>query len=164
MYGGGEVQKDLIPLSTLHMMTSSHSLFLPTMLDSNEESSSCKAKGTYGVKYNGEKTDLQLQSQSFITLLFIFHIKHIFVIISESLVSLLLCLVKKCPAVCNVSHFVVLLGAYGATLSTSGKTGNLSTSGFVCLLSFIPLTSCFALQIRNCYCFSRNMKETMSVC
>uniref|UniRef100_A0A671V9A0 URB1 ribosome biogenesis homolog n=1 Tax=Sparus aurata TaxID=8175 RepID=A0A671V9A0_SPAAU len=96
MYGGSEVQKDLIPLSTLHMMTSSHSLFLPTMLDSNEESSSCQAK--------------------------------------ESLVSLLLCLVKKCPAVCNISHFVVLLGAYGATLSTSGKTGNLSTSGFVSFL------------------------------
>lgn len=56
-----------------------------------------------------------------------FYIEHIFYIISESLVSLLLCLVKKCPAVCNISHFVVLLGAYGATLSTSGKTGNLST-------------------------------------
>ncbi|KAM8769351.1 nucleolar pre-ribosomal-associated protein 1 isoform 2-T2 [Acanthopagrus schlegelii] len=83
MYGGSEVQKDLIPLSTLHMMTSSHSLFLPTMLDSNGESSSCQAK--------------------------------------ESLVSLLLCLVKKCPAVCNISHFVVLLGAYGATLSTSDQ-------------------------------------------
>lgn len=93
-----------------------------------------------------------------------FYIEHIFYIISESLVSLLLCLVKKCPAVCNISHFVVLLGAYGATLSTSGKTGNLSTSGFVCLLSFIPLTSCFVLQTRSCYCFFRNTKETMSVC
>lgn len=45
MYDGGEVQKDLIPLSTLHMMTSSHSQFLPTMLDSSEELSSCQAKG-----------------------------------------------------------------------------------------------------------------------
>ncbi len=42
-YGSSEVQRDLIPLSTLHMMTSSHSLFLPTMLD--EEASSSQAKG-----------------------------------------------------------------------------------------------------------------------
>ncbi|KAM7399033.1 hypothetical protein PAMP_018327 [Pampus punctatissimus] len=82
-HGDGEVQKDLIPLSTLHMMASSHSLFLPTMLDSNEEPSRCKAK--------------------------------------EALVSLLLFLVKKCPTVCNINHFVVLLGAYGATLSTSDQ-------------------------------------------
>ncbi|XP_029373047.1 nucleolar pre-ribosomal-associated protein 1 [Echeneis naucrates] len=78
MYGSGEVQKDLIPLSTLHMMTSSHSLFLPTILE--------EEPGRYQSK--------------------------------EALVSLLLCLVKKCPSVCNTSHFVVLLGAYGATLST----------------------------------------------
>ncbi|XP_035536073.1 nucleolar pre-ribosomal-associated protein 1 [Morone saxatilis] len=83
MYGSSEVQKDLIPLSTLHMMTSSHSLFLPTMLDSDEEPSRCQTK--------------------------------------EALVSLLLCLVKKCPAVCNINHFVVLLGAYGVTLSTSDQ-------------------------------------------
>ncbi|TDH14693.1 hypothetical protein EPR50_G00022920 [Perca flavescens] len=83
MYGSSEVQKDLIPLSTLHMMTSSHSLFLPTMLDSDEEPSGCQAK--------------------------------------EALVSLLLCLVKKCPTICNSSHFVVLLGAYGVTLSTSDQ-------------------------------------------
>ncbi|CAM9342472.1 unnamed protein product [Lampetra planeri] len=44
MYGGAEIQKDLIPLSTLHTMTSSHSLFLPTMLDSDEERSKCEAK------------------------------------------------------------------------------------------------------------------------
>lgn len=55
MYGSSEVQKDLIPLSTLHMMTSSHSLFLPTMLDSDEEPSRCQAKGTYGAEQNGEK-------------------------------------------------------------------------------------------------------------
>ncbi|XP_059187700.1 nucleolar pre-ribosomal-associated protein 1 isoform X2 [Centropristis striata] len=83
MYSSSEVQKDLIPLSTLHMMTSSHSLFLPTMLDSDEEPSRCQSK--------------------------------------EALVSLLLRLVKKCPTVCNNSHFVVLLGAYGATLSTSDQ-------------------------------------------
>lgn len=45
MYGSSEVQKDLIPLATLHMMTSSHSQFLPTMLDFSEESTSCQAKG-----------------------------------------------------------------------------------------------------------------------
>uniref|UniRef100_A0A3B3CZ91 URB1 ribosome biogenesis homolog n=1 Tax=Oryzias melastigma TaxID=30732 RepID=A0A3B3CZ91_ORYME len=70
MYAEEKVQKDFIPLSTLHLMISSHSQFLPTML---------------------------------------------------ALVSLLLCVVKKCPKVCNISHFVVLLGAYGATLSTSQK-------------------------------------------
>ncbi|XP_034557046.1 nucleolar pre-ribosomal-associated protein 1 [Notolabrus celidotus] len=84
MYFGSEVQKDLIPLSMLHMMSSSHSLFLPTMLNSEEEPSSCQAK--------------------------------------DALVSLLLCLVKKCPTVCNINHFVVLLGAYGVTLSTSDQT------------------------------------------
>ncbi|XP_044210403.1 nucleolar pre-ribosomal-associated protein 1 isoform X1 [Thunnus albacares] len=83
MHGDSEIQKDLIPLSTLHMMASSHSLFLPTMLDSDDEPDRCKAK--------------------------------------EALVSLLLCLVKKCPTVCNINHFVVLLGAYGATLSTSDQ-------------------------------------------
>ncbi|CAG6000164.1 unnamed protein product [Menidia menidia] len=37
------------------------------------------------------------------------------------LVSLLLCLVKKCPEVCSVGHFVVLLGAYGATMCASDQ-------------------------------------------
>ncbi|KAI3354092.1 hypothetical protein L3Q82_018642 [Scortum barcoo] len=83
MYCSCEAQKDLIPLSTLHMMTSSHSLFLPTMLDPDEDPNRCQAK--------------------------------------EALVSLLLCLVKKCPTVCNVNHFVVLLGAYGVTLSTTDQ-------------------------------------------
>ncbi|XP_041850678.1 nucleolar pre-ribosomal-associated protein 1 [Melanotaenia boesemani] len=83
VYGSKEVQKDLIPLSTLHMMVTSHSQFLPSMLDSNDEPSRGRTK--------------------------------------EALVSLLFCLVKKCPAVCNVNHFVVLLGAYGATLSTSDQ-------------------------------------------
>lgn len=52
--------------------------------------------------------------------------------IPEALVSLLLCLVKKCPSVCNINHFVVLLGAYGATLSTTGKAMYLGVC--VCLL------------------------------
>lgn len=42
-------------------------------------------------------------------------------VLAEALVSLLLCLVKKCPTVCNDNHFVVLLGAYGVTLSSTGK-------------------------------------------
>ncbi|KAM4590476.1 nucleolar pre-ribosomal-associated protein 1 [Fundulus diaphanus] len=83
MYGSTDSQKDLIPLSTLHMMSTSHSQFLPTMLDASEEPNACQAK--------------------------------------EALVSLLLCLVKKCPKVCNVNHFVVLLAAYGATLSTADQ-------------------------------------------
>ncbi|XP_056297460.1 nucleolar pre-ribosomal-associated protein 1 isoform X2 [Pseudoliparis swirei] len=83
MYGSSEVHKDLIPLSTLHMMTSSHSLFLPTMLGCDEEPSRCQTK--------------------------------------EALVSLLLCLVKKSPTVCSMNHLVVLLGAYGVTLSASDQ-------------------------------------------
>ncbi|XP_071780840.2 nucleolar pre-ribosomal-associated protein 1 [Centroberyx gerrardi] len=83
LYGGSDIPKDLLPLSTMHMMMSSHSLFLPTMLDSDHEPTGFQAK--------------------------------------EALVSLLLCLVKKCPTVCNINHFVVLLGAYGATLSTSDQ-------------------------------------------
>ncbi|CAN9511010.1 unnamed protein product [Ophioblennius macclurei] len=83
MYADGDAKKDLIPLSTLHMMTSSHSLFLPTMLDADEDAAKCQAK--------------------------------------EELVSLLFSLVKKCPAVCNTNHFVILLGAYGASLSTTDQ-------------------------------------------
>uniref|UniRef100_H3C620 URB1 ribosome biogenesis homolog n=1 Tax=Tetraodon nigroviridis TaxID=99883 RepID=H3C620_TETNG len=79
IYTDSEDHKDLVSLSTIHMMASTHSLFLPTMLDSAEEP-----------KYSSK----------------------------DALVSLLLCLVKKCPAVCTSNHFVVLLGAYGVTLST----------------------------------------------
>lgn len=129
-----------MPLSTLHMMTSSHSLFLPTMLDSDEEPSRCQAKGMEtGGKHSF--TNLKPRVSLVISLLFIIDHKHTyFVIISEALVSLLLCLVKKCPTVCNVNHFVVLLGAYGATLSTTGKRGNLGI--FVSCLSF-PLHAVF---------------------
>lgn len=71
MYSSSEVQKELIPLSTLHMMISSHSLFLPTMLDSNEELSMCQAKGMYGVEYNGG-TNMELHTSGFILRLIIF--------------------------------------------------------------------------------------------
>ncbi|XP_038829651.1 nucleolar pre-ribosomal-associated protein 1 [Salvelinus namaycush] len=83
MYGG-EGPKDLVPLPTIHMMASSHSLFLPIML--------------------GDEEDLSGNTQ-----------------VKEALVSLLLSLVKRSPAVCNSSHFVVLLGGYGATLSTTDQ-------------------------------------------
>ncbi|XP_073718907.1 nucleolar pre-ribosomal-associated protein 1 isoform X1 [Misgurnus anguillicaudatus] len=73
--------KELLPLATIHMMTTSHSLFLSTMLCTQDESES-----------------LHLSK--------------------EGLISLLLTLVKKCPEVCNSNHFIVLLGAYGASLST----------------------------------------------
>lgn len=46
MYGGSADQRDLVPLSTLHMMTCSHSLFLPTMLDSADDPSKYQAKGS----------------------------------------------------------------------------------------------------------------------
>ena len=39
---------------------------------------------------------------------------------------MVLCLVKRCPAVCNVNHFVIMLGAYGATLSIKGTLLSLS--------------------------------------
>ncbi|XP_057694473.1 nucleolar pre-ribosomal-associated protein 1 isoform X2 [Corythoichthys intestinalis] len=69
-----------IPLAGIHVMTSGHSLFLPTMLEANHHCA------------------------------------------KEALVSLLLCLVRKCPSVCDVNHFLVLLGAYGATLSNTDQT------------------------------------------
>ncbi|CAB1349349.1 unnamed protein product, partial [Coregonus sp. 'balchen'] len=84
IYGGSEGPKDLLPLSTIHTMASSHSLFLPTML--------------------GAEEDLSGNTQ-----------------VKEALVSLLLSLVKRSPAVCNSNHFVVILGAYGATLSTTDQ-------------------------------------------
>uniref|UniRef100_A0A673WIU3 URB1 ribosome biogenesis homolog n=1 Tax=Salmo trutta TaxID=8032 RepID=A0A673WIU3_SALTR len=84
MYGGSEGPKELVPLPTIHMMASSHSLFLPIML--------------------GDEEDLSGNTQ-----------------VKEALVSLLLSLVKRSPAVCNSSHFVVLLGGYGATLSTTDQ-------------------------------------------
>lgn len=39
----------------------------------------------------------------------------------EALVDLMSLVVKMCPSVCESSHFAVLLGAYGATLSVLGK-------------------------------------------
>uniref|UniRef100_A0A8C1VHV4 URB1 ribosome biogenesis homolog n=1 Tax=Cyprinus carpio TaxID=7962 RepID=A0A8C1VHV4_CYPCA len=84
IYGTPETPKELLPMATVHMMTTSHSLFLPTMLSTQDDSHS-----------------LHLSK--------------------ESLVSLLLMLVKKCPEVCNINHFLVLLGAYGASLSTTGR-------------------------------------------
>lgn len=89
-----------------------------------------------------------------------------FVIISEALVSLLYCLVKKCPTVCNTNHFVVLLAAYGATLSTSGKTHYQSwikKCFLICVFVF-DLKSYFVLQIKSCCCFYRNMKKIKSAC
>uniref|UniRef100_A0A3Q2CMY5 URB1 ribosome biogenesis homolog n=1 Tax=Cyprinodon variegatus TaxID=28743 RepID=A0A3Q2CMY5_CYPVA len=83
MYESTVFPKDLIPVPTLHMMTTSHSQFLPIMLDSSEDPKLCQTR--------------------------------------VALISLLLCLVKKAPQVCNINHFVVLLAAYGATLSTSDQ-------------------------------------------
>lgn len=138
MYSGSEVQRELVPLSTLHMMTSSHSLFLPTMLECDDEPGRCQAKGKSGVEQTGGiKHETKKK-----TLLFEHRLFYI-VVFSEALVSLLLCLVRKCPTVCNINHFVVLLGAYGVTLSTSGKSGYLRTVARVCFLSsYILLLVC----------------------
>ncbi|ROL44240.1 Nucleolar pre-ribosomal-associated protein 1 [Anabarilius grahami] len=84
IYGTPETPKELLSMSTIHMMTTSHSLFLPTMLTTQNESDSLHPS-------------------------------------KESLVSFLLTLVKKCPEVCNSNHFLVLLGAYGASLSTTDQ-------------------------------------------
>ncbi|XP_047576986.1 nucleolar pre-ribosomal-associated protein 1 [Lutra lutra] len=69
----------LIQLSVVHMMLTQHSLFLPTLLKSEEENPDNQVK--------------------------------------EALVDLMSVVVKMCPSVCESSHFAVLLGAYGATLS-----------------------------------------------
>ncbi|XP_051962696.1 nucleolar pre-ribosomal-associated protein 1 isoform X2 [Xyrauchen texanus] len=82
MYGAPETSKDFLPLATLHMMTTSHSLFLPTMLTTQDDPVSLS---------------------------------------KEALVSLLLTLVKKFPEVYNSNHLLVLLGAYGASLSTTDQ-------------------------------------------
>ncbi|XP_029459452.1 nucleolar pre-ribosomal-associated protein 1 isoform X2 [Rhinatrema bivittatum] len=39
----------------------------------------------------------------------------------EALVDILTTLVNKCPSVCHINHFAVLLGAYGATLSITDQ-------------------------------------------
>ncbi|KAF0880051.1 NPA1P protein, partial [Crocuta crocuta] len=69
----------LTQLPVVHMMLTQHSLFLPTLLKSEEENSDSQVK--------------------------------------EALVDLMSVVVKLCPSVCESSHFAVLLGAYGATLS-----------------------------------------------
>ncbi|KAL2096575.1 hypothetical protein ACEWY4_008723 [Coilia grayii] len=84
LYGDSDRHKDFLPPSTIHMMASSHSLFLPSML-STEEELSCSPQA------------------------------------KEALSSLSLALVRRSPSVCEMRHFVVLLGAYGATLSTADQ-------------------------------------------
>ncbi|XP_056466290.1 nucleolar pre-ribosomal-associated protein 1 [Gadus chalcogrammus] len=104
---GDAAPKDFLPLATIHMMVSSHSLFLPAMLESDQDAGHCPQT-------------------------------------KEALVSVVLCLVKRCPAVCNVNHFVIMLGAYGATLSIKDQKlllllqeyekNNISLLKFQCLL------------------------------
>uniref|UniRef100_A0A8C5AJB7 Nucleolar pre-ribosomal-associated protein 1 n=1 Tax=Gadus morhua TaxID=8049 RepID=A0A8C5AJB7_GADMO len=104
---GDAAPKDFLPLATIHMMVSSHSLFLPAMLESDQDAGHCPQT-------------------------------------KEALVSMVLCLVKRCPAVCNVNHFVIMLGAYGATLSIKDQKlllllqeyekNNISLLKFQCLL------------------------------
>ena len=42
----------------------------------------------------------------------------------EALVDLMAVVVRLCPSVCASSHFAVLLGAYGASLSILGECGD----------------------------------------
>ncbi|KAL6089113.1 hypothetical protein STEG23_008301 [Scotinomys teguina] len=74
------VHTKLVQLPVVHMMVTQHSLFLPTMLTSEEQ----------------ENLDSQVK---------------------ETLVDLMSTVVRKCPSVCESSHFAVLLGTYSATLS-----------------------------------------------
>ncbi|XP_008575455.1 PREDICTED: nucleolar pre-ribosomal-associated protein 1 [Galeopterus variegatus] len=75
------VHTKLMQLPVIHMMLTQHSLFLPSLLKSEEEE---------------ENLDGQVK---------------------EVLVDLMSTVVRICPSVCESSHFAVLLGAYGATLS-----------------------------------------------
>uniref|UniRef100_A0A673LFU8 URB1 ribosome biogenesis homolog n=1 Tax=Sinocyclocheilus rhinocerous TaxID=307959 RepID=A0A673LFU8_9TELE len=94
IYGTPETPKELLPMATVHMMTTSHSLFLPTISRSF---------------FSGTSEHMTQKL---------------------SLVSLLLMLVKKCPEVCNINHFLVLLGAYGASLSTTDQKILLLLQGY----------------------------------
>ncbi|XP_047662255.1 nucleolar pre-ribosomal-associated protein 1 [Tachysurus fulvidraco] len=84
MYRTVPTPKGLLPIETLHLMVTSHSLFLPTMIVTEDE--------THSSLYS-----------------------------KEALVTLLFTLVKKCPEVCKSNHFHVLLGSYGATLSSTDQ-------------------------------------------
>nr|XP_045005355.1 nucleolar pre-ribosomal-associated protein 1 isoform X2 [Jaculus jaculus] len=70
----------LVPLPVVHIMLTQHSLFLPTLLTSEEEENP------------GSE-------------------------VKEALVDLMATMARLCPSVCDSSHFAVLLGAYGASLS-----------------------------------------------
>ncbi|KAM7133116.1 nucleolar pre-ribosomal-associated protein 1 isoform 1-T1 [Molossus nigricans] len=74
------VRTKLVQLPAVHSMLTQHSLFLPTLLASEEEDAPSG------------------------------HVK-------EALVDLMSVVVRMCPSVCESSHFAVLLGAYGASLS-----------------------------------------------
>ncbi|XP_053772612.1 nucleolar pre-ribosomal-associated protein 1 isoform X2 [Desmodus rotundus] len=74
------VRTGLLQLPVVHALLTQHSLFLPSLLKSEEE---------------GDPDN---------------HVK-------EALVDLMSGVVRLCPAVCDSSHFAVLLGAYGASLS-----------------------------------------------
>lgn len=116
MYGTVPTPKGLLPIETLHLMVTSHSLFLPTMIVTEDETHSSlysKGKNTKGC------------SKHWINVIFVYY--HIIfygltISSSEALVTLLLTLVKKCSEVCKSNHFHVLLGSYGATLSSTGKS------------------------------------------
>lgn len=82
-------------------------------------------------------------------------------VLAEALVSLLLCLVKKCPTVCNANHFVVLLGAYGVTLSSTGKCCMCVFIGTIFYFSPTEVAVCL-FQIRNFSCCSGNTRKTTS--
>lgn len=84
-------------------------------------------------------------------------------IFAEALVSLVLTLVRKCPEVCNSSHFLVLLGAYGASLSTTGKhSHSFDLVHMAREWTFNHLYNFFSMiwQIRRFYFCSRNMRKT----
>ncbi|XP_066555925.1 nucleolar pre-ribosomal-associated protein 1 [Amia ocellicauda] len=84
LYDATSSSKDLVALPMVHMMVTSHSLFLPAMLGTKEEPNDTPQP-------------------------------------KEALVTILLTLVTKCPAICNAAHLAVLMGAYRATLSLADQ-------------------------------------------
>lgn len=68
------------------------------------------------------------------------------VLVPEALVDVLLTAVQLSPSLCASSHLPVLLGAYGATLSTVGECQPAKGSSF-CILFLSPQLTNFGFNL-----------------
>lgn len=68
------------------------------------------------------------------------------VLIPEALVDVLLTAVQLSPSLCGSSHLPVLLGAYGATLSTVGECQPGKGTSF-CVLFLFPQVTNFGFNL-----------------